>query len=278
MATPTLTQHSLAGALGPILVDVRSSSRGTPQPAVLIMHGFKGFKDYAFLPPMAERLARAGFTAVNISVSGCGVDEHGQFTMPERFARNTYSRELGDIAVAIRALMDGELGTATPSSLGMIGHSRGGGVAICVANETPAISALVTWAPISTIARFPQATIDLWRTNGRIEVENVRTRQKLPMDYEIVEDAIANAARFDILAAAEALDRPWLLLHGTDDETVPLAEGRKLSAAATDLRFEVKFIEGGTHTFGASHPWTGHTRETEQLFRSTADFFSRHLR
>jgi len=30
MATPTLTQHSLAGALGPILVDVRSSSRGTP--------------------------------------------------------------------------------------------------------------------------------------------------------------------------------------------------------------------------------------------------------
>ncbi|MES1258964.1 MAG: alpha/beta fold hydrolase [Gemmatimonadota bacterium] len=278
MATPTLTQHSLPGALGPILIDVRAATRTTPQPAVLIMHGFKGFKDYAFLPPMAERLARAGFTAVNISVSGAGVDGHGQFTMPERFARNTYSRELGDVAIAIRALMAGELGTAPPSSLGMIGHSRGGGVAICVTNETRAISALVTWAPISTIDRFPKATIDLWRKNGRIEVENVRTRQKLPMDYEIVEDAIANASRFDILAAAEALDRPWLLVHGTDDETVPLAEGRRLSAAATDLRFEQRFIEGGTHTFGASHPWTGHTKETEQLFRSTVDFLSRHLR
>ena len=99
-----LTITALAGALGPILVDVRTASRSTPQPAVVVMHGFKGFKDYAFLPPIAERLARAGFTAVNLSVSGSGVDATGEFTLLDRFARNTYTRELGDIELVIRAL------------------------------------------------------------------------------------------------------------------------------------------------------------------------------
>jgi dienelactone hydrolase len=278
MATPVLTHHALPGALGPILVDVRASSRTARQPAVLIMHGFKGFKDYAFFPPIAERVARAGFTAVNITVSGAGVDEHGDFTLLERFARNSYTREMGDIEIVIQALMSGELGTVPPTSLGVIGHSRGGGVVLCVARETPAISAVVTWAPIATIRRYTDAEVAMWRKLGRIEVENSRTHQRLPMDYEIVEDALAHADRFDIRVAAAALDRPWLLAHALNDETVPVAEARELAALATDARFESLFIERGGHTFGARHPWAGPTAETEQLFGATVKFFTRHLR
>lgn len=277
MATPTLTHHTLPGELGPILVDVRAASRSTPQPAVLVVHGFKGFKDYAFLPPIAERLARAGFTAVNLSVSGSGVDEHGEFTLPDRFARNTYTRELGDIELVIQALRAGQLGTALPTSLGVIGHSRGGGVALCVAREMPAVQVVVTWAPISTIRRFSDAEMEIWRKLGRIEVQNARTGQLLPMDYEIVEDALAQADRFDIRRAAVELDRPWLLVHGADDETVPVAEAHELADLATDPRFESQFIQGAGHTFGARHPWAGPTRETEQLFDATMRFMSRHL-
>jgi hypothetical protein len=29
-----------------------------------VLHGFKGFKDWGMFPPFADRLARAGFTAV----------------------------------------------------------------------------------------------------------------------------------------------------------------------------------------------------------------------
>ena len=124
MATTVLTHHALAGALGPILVDVRASSRTAHQPAVLIMHGFKGFKDYAFSCRQSpSRLARAGSTAVSPrSVSGSGVDENGDFTLLERFARNTYTREMGDIKIVIQALMAGALGAAPPTSLGVIGH------------------------------------------------------------------------------------------------------------------------------------------------------------
>jgi pimeloyl-ACP methyl ester carboxylesterase len=278
MATPTLTRHPLEGALGPILVDVRAASRTTPQPAVVIVHGFKGFKDFGFLPPMGERLARAGFTAVGISVSGCGVDEHGQFTLPERFARNTYTREMADIDCVLRALIAGELDVVPPTSIGLIGHSRGGGVALCVARETPEVSAVATWAAMATVRRYPDAFVDLWRRMGRIEIENVRTGQMLPMDYEIVEDVYAHEDRFDIRKSAATITCPWLLVHGTDDETIPLAEGRELAALATMPQFESVFIEGGSHTFGARHPWTGPTRETEQLFGATTGFLARHLR
>jgi dienelactone hydrolase len=242
------------------------------------MHGFKGFKDYAFLPPMAERLARAGFTAVNITVSGAGVDENSEFTFLDRFARNTYTREMDDIGTVIRALMAGELGTATPTSLGVIGHSRGGGVVLCVASETPAISAVATWAPIATVRRYSDAAVEAWRKRGRIEVENSRTHQMLPMDYEIVADVLAHSDRFDIRRAAAALDRPWLLAHALNDETVPVAEARELAALATDSRFESLFTGSGGHTFGARHPWAGPTVETEQLFGATVKFLTRHLR
>jgi dienelactone hydrolase len=241
------------------------------------MHGFKGFKDFAFLPPIAERLARAGFTAVNVSVSGSGVDAAGEFTQLDRFARNTYTRELDDIELVIHALVAGELGVVPPTSLGVIGHSRGGGVVLCVAREIPELRAIVTWAPISTIRRYRDAEVEIWRRLGRIDVPNARTGQMLPMDYEIVEDALAHADRFDIGKAAALLERPWLLVHGIDDETVPVAESRELATKATDPRFESYFIPGAGHTFGARHPWAGPARETDQLFDVTVRFLSRHL-
>ena len=144
MATAVLTHHSLEGALGPVLVDVRATSRTLSQPAVLIVHGFKGFKDFGFLAAMAERLARGGFTAVTLSVSGSGVDADGEFTLLEQFARNTYTREMHDIELVISQIRAGGLVFARPTSLGVIGHSRGGGVALCVARETPAFDAIVT--------------------------------------------------------------------------------------------------------------------------------------
>ena len=60
MATPTLTRHRVPGVLGDILIDVRAGGRATPRPAVVVVHGFKGFKDWGLWPPFAERLARAG--------------------------------------------------------------------------------------------------------------------------------------------------------------------------------------------------------------------------
>ena len=278
MATPLLTHHTLPGALGPILVDVRATARDVAMPAVLIHHGFKGFKDYALLPAFAERLARAGFTAVTASVSGSGVNESGDFTHPERFAVNTYTRELDDLGVVIDALDRGALGTARPTSVGVVGHSRGGGMALCLARETPRIRAVVTWAAIGTARRHTEQEVAAWRKAGTIEILNQRTRQYLPLDYEVVEDYLKHEhGRFNIHLAAATIARPWLLIHGTADETVSVSEARALAECAADSRSEALYLDGAGHTFGTVHPWAGPTSDSEQLFDATTRFLSRHL-
>src|SRR5689334_8311121 len=156
MATPTLSKHSVPGALGPILVDVRAGGRTSERPAVLVLHGFKGFKDWGMFPPFSERLAQAGFLAVTPNLSGSGVDDTGEFSRPERFGHNTFSAELEDASRVIDALMTGRLGAHAPSTLALVGHSRGGGVAILQTSRDPRVQALVTWAAISTVVRWPE--------------------------------------------------------------------------------------------------------------------------
>ena len=255
MATPTLTRHELAGTLGPIHVEVRAGGRATPRPAVIVLHGFKGFKDWGFFPPFADRLARAGMTAVTFDMSGSGVDAAGEPAHPERFGRNTYDAELRDTAAVVEALRRGELGTAPPSTLGLVGHSRGGGIALLHAVNDDQVHALVTWAAISRVDRWDEATRRRWRADGSLEVVNARTGQRIPVGTALLDEAESGAERFDIEQAARRIDVPWLIVHGTNDESVPVAEGERLARLGGPEVTTWLPIEGAGHTFGAAHPW-----------------------
>jgi pimeloyl-ACP methyl ester carboxylesterase len=277
MATPVLTKHELPGVLGPIQVDVRAAGRDTPRPAVVIVHGFKGFKDWGMFPPLADRLARAGFAAVSFNMSGSGVDDAGNFSFPERFGHDTYTAALEDLESVMNALVTGALEVAPPSSIGLLGHSRGGGVAVLEAARDERITALVTWAAVSTVHRWPPALIAEWRKSGRQDIVNTRTGEVLPLYTDVLEDNEANADRLDIIAAAGRITAPWLLLHGEDDEAVPLAEGESLAAAMRHAASRHEWIAGGGHTFGARHPWAGSTPELERAFAASVAWFARHL-
>ena len=278
MATATLTKHSLPGSLGPILVDVRAGGRTSPRPAVVVLHGFKGFKDWGMFPPLAERLAQAGFTAVSPNLSGSGVDDVGEFTLPECFGHNTFSAELNDTASVIDALLNGELGVPAPSTLGLIGHSRGGGVGILQAARDPRISALVTWAAIASVQRWPADERAAWRSAGLNEIKNVRTGQVLLLYPDVLDDIERNQAALDIEAAAERIKVPWLVIHGTEDESVGFSEAELLKAASPNKTTRLLSIEGGAHTFGAAHPWRGSTSQLDIVFDATLAWLAAHLK
>ncbi|MGH7589899.1 MAG: alpha/beta hydrolase family protein [Gemmatimonadales bacterium] len=278
MATPRLTTHTLAGRLGPILVDVRAAARKEARPAVVLLPGFKGFKDWAFFPPLAERLARAGFTAVTTSPSGSGVDAGGEFTQRDRFGHNTYSAELADARAVVDALAAGDLEVAPPRGIGLYGHSRGGGVAVLHAANDRRISGLVTWSAISTVDRWSAATKDDWRSRGRIDVLNSRTHQVLPIYLDLLEEVEAQGGgRLDIIAAASRVTVPWLLLHGEDDETVEPSEAERLADAAPSVSSRLMLVTGATHTFGTKHPWAGPTSEFDLAAAATVEWFGKAL-
>ena len=278
MATPTLTKHSLPGALGPILVDVRAGGRTAARPAVLVLHGFKGFKDWGMFPPLAERLALAGFSAVSPNLSGSGVDDAGEFTLPERFGHNTFSAELQDVGTVIDALMYGKLGIPDPSALGLIGHSRGGGVAVLQAAKDPRVGALVTWAAIASVERWPLDQLTAWRAAGRSQVLNSRTGQVLPLYTDVLDDIEQNESSLDIEAAAGRVAIPWLLIHGTNDESVGFSEAELLKAATSPKTSRLMPVEGGGHTFGATHPWRSGTPQIDAVFDATVEWLATHLR
>lgn len=280
MATPIRSPFELRGADGgPLRGDVRAAGSGV-RPAVLICHGFKGFKDWGFFPHLAERLARAGMTAVSCNFTGSGVGPDGEtFSEPERFGHATLGADLGDVATVVGALESGALapGGAPPSALGFFGHSRGGGVAILHAAAHPSVRALVTWASIGTAHRWGPETVARWRRDGKLDVINQRTGDVLPLYLDALDELERDAeGRFDIGAAAARVACPWLLVHGEADESVPVGEAASLWER-TERRAKLLIISRGSHTFGAKHPWGGATPQLARALDETVGWFATHL-
>lgn len=227
-------------------------------------------------PPLAERLARAGFTAVSFNFSGSGVDDTGDFTFPERFGHNTFSAELRDTRAVIDALHAGELGVPAPATAGLIGHSRGGGIGVLYAPRDVHVQCLVTWAAISTVERWGAAERTAWRKTGHTSILNARTGQTLPLYTDVLDDIDRNAPALDIQSAAARIAIPWLVIHGRADESVPLAEAQVLveSSSGTARLLEV---EGAGHTFGAAHPWRGSTPELDAALDATLNWLATNL-
>ena len=83
------------------------SSQGT----LVICHGFKGFKDWGMFPYVAKQLSdHYDVITFNFSHNGIG-DDLLEFTELEKFAANTYTRELEDLHVLIEHIRVGKLPT-----------------------------------------------------------------------------------------------------------------------------------------------------------------------
>jgi pimeloyl-ACP methyl ester carboxylesterase len=134
----------------------------------------------------------------------------------------------------------------------LLGHSRGGGVALLGAQDVPGLAGVVVWSPISRVDRWDEATQRDWRARGVLEVENARTKQIMRMSPVILDDYEANRERLDVLAAAERLRVPLLVVHGGADESVPVAEGRLIAERSPLSSLVV--IQRASHTFNSIHP------------------------
>src|SRR5262245_41803301 len=233
MGSSTFELQTADGA--PIRGDVRWPDVPGPRPAVVVCHGFKGFKDWGFFPWLGERLADAGFVAVRFNFSGSGIGSDPlEFTELDRFAADTVSQQVDDLGTVLDALSAGRLapGGATSGPIAVLGHSRGGGVAILRAREDARIDAVVTWAGVATFQRWSQDERCAWRAQGRAEFPNTRTGQIMRVDATFLDDLERNAGRLDVLRAAAELEVPLLVVHGGSDTSVPPSEATALVGAA----------------------------------------------
>lgn len=225
---------------------------------IVFAHGFKGYKDWGAWHLMEDYFLKQnfGFVKFNMSHNGGTVDEPIDFPDLEAFGRNTYSFEIDDLNWIINEtdrIIRQECEMDIPIYL--IGHSRGGGVAILTAAQNKNISKLISLAGVSSIAnRFPTGEELLeWEFSGVIYVNNGRTNQAMPHFYSFYEDFKKNEEALNIEDAAIGLEMPFLQIHGDMDLAVSISEGQQI-AKWTETRLCV--IKGADHTFSTSHPWT----------------------
>lgn len=275
----TCTRFELRPADGgpPIRGDVRVAEGEEPRSAVVVCHGFKGFRAWGTWPHLARALAAEGHAAVTFDFSRNGVGADGvDFSALDLFAGNTHSRNVDEIRMVLEAVDGKRLLPRRPKRIGLLGHSRGGGEAILAAAEDRRVDALVTWAAIGSVYRWSDEQVDRWRRGETVEVENARTKQMMPMGPGFWADVERNTERLDIRRAAAALDVPWLLVHGSADASVPVADAEMLFDMAGD-NAELLVVDGADHTFGAKHPWAGPTPDLRAAVDATLEWCDTHL-
>ncbi|GIP39716.1 hypothetical protein J31TS4_29960 [Paenibacillus sp. J31TS4] len=254
-------------------------AKGTSRGTLLICHGYKGFKDWGMFPYAAEQLSEGlDVLAFNFSYNGIG-EEPDTFTELEKFARNTYSRELEDMTFLMRTLEAGALPTERKplaSPLFLLGHSRGGGVCLLYAFDHPEqVAGVISWNGITDVDLFTDREKEQMRTAGRSYVVNARTKQQMPLDKEILDDLERNRERFAILERAGDSRVPAVLIQGEKDHPRLLAGSEELTRRRPDISW-LK-IPGANHTFNAKHPLREVPRELEQAIELTAQWISSQL-
>lgn len=263
----------------PILTDIFYEENKKYKSIAIFAHGFKGFKDWGHFNLVAERFAREGFVFVkfNFSHNGTTPEQPADFVDLEAFGNNNFSIELDDLGSVIDFMLAESApfkrGEIDADKLFLIGHSRGGGIVILKANEDHRVKKIVTWAAVNDFGKsWSQDILDDWKKWGVMSVENARTRQVMPLYYQLAENYFTHKERLHIPTAAKKLTIPFMIVHGTENESVPYASALKLkewNPSATLLT-----IDGGNHVFGAKHPFEGSVLppDSEKVLRESIRF------
>lgn len=220
---------------------------------LVFVHGYMGYKDWGAWNLMEEFFVSRnfGFCKFNLSHNGGTIQNGIDFPDLEAFAQNTYSKEKADVGFALDWL---ENTMKKLPAIHLIGHSRGGGMALLNAADKRVFS-VSTLAAISSVAkRFrDEKMLEDWKKDGIRYGTNQRTKQQMPHDYVQVTDFLSHQSELDICAACKKNEKPVLLIHGTQDLSIHLEEGLELAQCC---KTKLTVIENTDHVFGASQPWT----------------------
>ncbi len=204
----------------------------TTGPAVVLVHGYPSAVSAAVvaaagLPELADRVAaEMGWVAMAVALRGCGESE-GSFSL---------GGWLDDLRASVAHLR------ADPSVRGvwLAGFGTGGALSICAAATDPDVRGVATLgAP---------ADFDDWASHPRRLLQHAREVGMIP-DPGFPSDIDAWARELREQRAVEfaprVAPRPLLVVHGSEDDLVPVFDARVLVDAHGSA--ELRIMNGAGH-------------------------------
>jgi uncharacterized protein len=193
---------------------------------VVLCHGVTGNKDRPFIVALAGGLAAAGIPALRISFSGNGASG-GKFT------ESNISKEVDDLGCVIDALAG--------FTVSYVGHSMGGAVGVLRANKDKRIKFLVSLAGMVHTKAFAEREFGSVKPGEGFMWDD----PNCPLSQKFMDDL---AKINTVVTLASQIKVPWLLVHGTEDDVVPIQDSRDIFARANEPKQLVE-IQGAGHVF-----------------------------
>lgn len=246
------------GADEPLLLDVqRPLTPGAPRPAVVLIHGggmWTGSRTH--MEPAAQQLTQAGFVTFSID-----------YRLVDASAHSRWPAQLDDVQLAVRWVQAhaGAYGVDA-TRIGAFGWSAGGQLAALLgmretrdataplATHSSRVACVVALAPDVDLMAYtqPPALHEVVALLGGTPLEvPERYRDASPLTW------------------IDRLTPPFLVIHGDQDNVVPLEQSRRLVAALRAAEVDVQYLE----LAGAGHDGL----EWPRVGPATLAFFARHL-
>lgn len=203
---------------------------GERAPALVVMHGWGGNAE--MMLPLAAPLHAAGYAVLLINARCHGRSDDDSFASLPRFAE--------DIEASLNWLSS--QADVDAARLGIVGHSVGAGAALLVASRRSDLRAVVSLAAFA----HPATMMRRWLAGKHIPY--------WPLGAYIlayVQRVIGH--RFDDIAPCNTIARascPTLIVHGLEDDTVPVDEARQIHAAGPGHLVELLLVPGSHDEYG----------------------------
>lgn len=145
-----------------------------------------------------------------------------------------------------------------------IGSSMGGLVATLSATRFSSISALILLAPGFGIEKRWMDLVDpdrrsVWKDEGVIDVFHYASERNEPLSYRFVEDLESYSTRNIHVTI------PTLILHGSNDNVVPVSESRNFADRNSEVTTLIEFDDG--HELVTSLP---------EIWKASLEFLQHH--
>lgn len=211
------------------------SSSG-PHPMLCICHGLPRAKKYhpgdRGYSALAEFFAASGYLTIIFNFRGAGESE-GNFDI------SGWTRDLS----AILDYASSQVSYWDAKNLCLLGFSAGAAVSIYIAAHDQRVSSLVSCA-CPTVSRLGNDRELAEKYIGEFRKIGIINDERFP---PLIEDWMANFNYvYSTRWVGRISPRPLLLVHGTEDEVVPVDSSMQLYKSAGDPK-EIVILEGAAH-------------------------------